>query len=769
MITHHSRHLSWARGFVVLLATALPATASDVSDPSAEGLPPRTLLRPPTQRPIPEWLRSECRIGHLPGFNERMVKEFLKAGYKVVTVNCLANWDRVGPSATLYPPEEVNRADVYLRKVVDTIHSAGARAILYIGPVQVPWFSKPFSKAHPDWLVVKADGKVADPPAFGNIRSGYGDWLCEQLAYVVRIYGADGFWFDGYSPMHLHSYDGQTRRLYREFSGGDIPAPGAMNPVRNPAARRYLAWHEQHFVDFAERMRGAIRQANPEAVIFANHSGNRTWYFPNMYMGEYPLAYTGAVDVPSIELYWDVPGDALYQQFCCAFMQGLTHDRGASVWIQPSAHGISGVASPIDIQLRGLEGAPWGVYPEFVESANREEYLKLHVANVKAREAWWNKSEPLPYVGIVASEQTRTLYAQGALPLYFSHTLGAFRAVFEKHWPVRVLTESDLEDAHLQGVRVLVLPNVACLSARAAEVVRRFVKQGGGLVASFETSLYDENYRRRDDYALADLFQARYVKAHLVTQRTENLYLTLDADHPIVNDPVIRARQATAWTGGNGPPLEKGRLALIASAAEVRALEGGQVLSTYNLNQPETQNVRYPAIIASTHGKGRVVFFPASVDKGLFFYPDTYMRQLLANACRWAAQSAPPVQVDGPLLLATTFRWQPEKRRIVVHLLNDHSSYGRHSIYQKLAPLPQELQMKWGFPNQSELRGTWPIREEVITLRDIKVTCRIPRAIRATQQPENRALPLRIVPGGVEADVPEVRMHSMVVFDLDRD
>src|SRR5262249_28456982 len=193
----------------------------------------------------------------------------------------------------------------------------------------------------------------------------------------------------------------------------------------------------------------------------------------------------------------DVPGDALYQQFACAFMQAVTRGRGGSVWIQPSAHGVSGVASPVDIQLRGLEGAPWGIYPEFVESANREEYLKLHVANVQAREKWWIKSEPVPYIGIVASEQTRTLYAQGALPIYFSHTLGAFRAIFEKHWPVRVLTEEDLEDAELHGVRVLILPNVVSLSDRAVEVIRRYVRQGGGLVASFETSLYDENFQKR--------------------------------------------------------------------------------------------------------------------------------------------------------------------------------------------------------------------------------------------------------------------------------
>src|SRR5262249_42830017 len=162
-------------------------------------------------------------------------------------------------------------------------------------------------------------------------------WLCRQLAYLVKTYGVDGFWLDGYAPAHLHTYDPATRKLFRAFSGGkDIPAPDRLNPVKDPVARPYLARHEQFFVDFADRLRAAIRKENPEATLWVNHSGNRTWYYPSAYMGEYPGAYSGAVDISSIELYWDVPGDALYQQFCCAFMQGVTRGRGASVWIQPS-------------------------------------------------------------------------------------------------------------------------------------------------------------------------------------------------------------------------------------------------------------------------------------------------------------------------------------------------------------------------------------------------------------------------------------------------
>jgi hypothetical protein len=750
---------------ILALVAALPARAADAPpavDPA--GLPPRSVPEPPAPRPVPAWTRTHFRVGHLPG-SPAMAAEFLKVGYNVVILNALGRWDAVGPSAGLYPPEKVKEAEDYLRAHVARCHAAGAKAVFYVGPVQVPMGNPAFARAHPDWLRVGPDGRPDPTPNFANIRSGYADWLLAQLAYVVREFHADGFWFDGYSPAHLHTYDAATRAAYRAFSDGhDIPV--SFDPVHDPEARRYLAWHEDYFVRFADRMRAAVRAANPEAVIYANHSANRTWYFPEAYMGEYPLRYAGAVDLPSVELYWDVPGDPLYQQFVYAFMQGITHERGASVWIQPSEHGISGVSSPVEIQLRGLEGIPWGVVPEFVESTGREEYFKLHLANMKAREAWLERSEAVPYLAVVASEQTRTLYARGALPVYFAHTLGAFRAYLEKHVPVRVLTEQDLEAADLGGVRVLVLPDVACMSARAAEVVRRFVRAGGGLVATFETSLYDTDYRKRPDFALADLFRAEYVGTDQVAQRAEQLSLMLESDHAVVNDPVILSRQQTAWLNPGHPPA-RGPLALIASAAEVKPLAGGQVLATYHVaGPPEKARLQHPAVIASEYGKGRVVYFPASVDKGMFFYPDAYMRQMLYRAARWAARDvAPPLEVEGPLILTATFRRQPGQKRYVVHLLNQGSSWGQHSIYQKLAPLPEELSRQWGFPNRSELRGTWPVREEVIPLSGIKVRCRMPRITKATLQPGGIALPLTRTDDGVVATVNDLGMHAMVIFE----
>jgi hypothetical protein len=737
------------------LAGLSPREASAASHRAADALPPRTLIQAPPLRDVPGWVRTHLRLSHLPPPDWPLIEAHLKAGVTSLTTNMNTRYAVVGPSASLYKPEVVQEADETMRRYVRRVHAAGVKAIFYIGPIHVPDTHPEFLAAHPDWLLVRADGT---PMKLGNFRSGYGDWLIEQLAYIVRTYNNDGFWFDGYSGW-LYSYDETSKRLFREVSGGkEIPA--RIDP-KDPVWRQYLLWHWQGYVDYADRLRGVLRRENPEAVIFANYSACREWYLPNDARVEYPAPYANAVDIPSLEQYWDTPGDALNQQFLAAFLEGVTHNRGAAVWAQPQAFGTVGLSAEVELRLRYLLGSTRGVYCEFVEDAGREEYVQMWSDDMKAREAWMQQSAPIPWVGLVASEQTRMLYGgRSSLTRYFSHALGAFRALMESHRPVGILTEYDLEDNRLDGIAVLVLPNVACLSDRAAEVIRRFVQRGGGLVATYETSLFDHAGERRQDFALGDLFHARYQSSLPVRTRDDALALFLTGRHPITDDPILAKNRVTGWMQPDNPRY--GRMMLLGSSAQVRMAAGGAEVVYYR--EKENAPNAWPAAIVSQVGKGRVVYFPAGVDKAMFFYPAAYLRQLVRNACDWAANAPPPLEVVAPYILATTFRAQPEKSRTVVHLLNDASSWGRHSLSQQIAPQTGDFEDP-GHPQSSDLRGTWPMREEVIPIHDVRVICRRRGVKKATQQPEGLNLPLTPVAGGVQVTVPKVDLHTMVVFE----
>jgi len=64
-----------------------------------------------------------------------------------------------------------------------------------------------------------------------------------------------------------------------------------------------------------------------------------------------------------------------------------------------------------------------------------------------------------------------------------------------------------------------------------------------------------------------------------------------------------------------------------------------------------------------------------------------------------------------------------------------------------------------------EMRSPWPIREEVIPLHDIQVTCRKAGVRKATLEPGGLDLPLTRAGDAVTVNVPRIEMHSMVIFE----
>ncbi len=84
-------------------------------------------------------------------------------------------------------------------------------------------------------------------------------------------------------------------------------------------------------------------------------------------------------------------------------------------------------------------------------------------------------------------------------------TQGMYEALLRGRFAFDYVHEDRLEPERLKKYRALLLPNVAMLSDRQCEQLRAYVRAGGSLMASFETSLYDENLKPRADFGLAEL------------------------------------------------------------------------------------------------------------------------------------------------------------------------------------------------------------------------------------------------------------------------
>lgn len=78
------------------------------------------------------------------------------------------------------------------------------------------------------------------------------------------------------------------------------------------------------------------------------------------------------------------------------------------------------------------------------------------------------------------------------------------QTLIEGKVPFDIIYDEGLED--LSKYWALVLPNTESLSDEQVDRIMAFVHEGGGLVATEQTSLYDECRRSRGDFALAELF-----------------------------------------------------------------------------------------------------------------------------------------------------------------------------------------------------------------------------------------------------------------------
>ncbi len=73
----------------------------------------------------------------------------------------------------------------------------------------------------------------------------------------------------------------------------------------------------------------------------------------------------------------------------------------------------------------------------------------------------------------------------------------------------------------IKNLKLLIIPNGALMPDEHVDIIKQYVSMGGGLIASYETSLYDEKGLKRKDFLLADLFGAHYCGTEK-TDRMEN-------------------------------------------------------------------------------------------------------------------------------------------------------------------------------------------------------------------------------------------------------
>lgn len=667
-------------------------------------------------------------------------------------------------------PETVLAA---LRARVDAAHAKGAKVL---GEVirfnMTPWLQED----HPDWQTIDSPGgkpitveQLKTSHVLGCWNSPYGDWFIKSQVALVKRLDWDGYNMDGFGCWS-HCFCPACTAAFRNDTGNDIPGHSNVNA---PEFRRYLKWRLNRYTHFVQKWSAALKAVKPGFVTAPWSTGpGRWWHWMGAPAAEGTDAMHRVLDAPMIELLWDFPpdqGSNLLPSFTCRYYRGLTGDRPA--WVLPylCEQGQFNMQPPrAECDLREMTVIANGCLPAQGHWQQNASASLAHFNQATAeREPFTRGAKSLKWAAMLVGESSRLLYGlpgartevplgawigsgvdtpdigklapgERRMPAHMESAAGVFRAMMEDHLPLDIIIEPDVENPEtLRQYQVLILPNAACLSAKAAETISAFVKAGGGLVAMHESSLCNEFGDRREDFGLALVFGAHFKGTEDFSARWPNypkwteLYLGIaGADlHPISDDPVVRSN----YRRGSD------RLQYIGWMTNVD-LEKDATKLGRRLSAPK----EWPFIVLNQPGAGRSTYFAADIGQAYFIAPYQYQRRLITNAVRWAAGSrSSPVKVDAPLCVQAAFYTQNGGKRKVVHLLNEVNTSANRALPENNPPQ----------------------REETLPVSGITVSLADSQASTAFEEPGHRPLPLRKTEAGIEVTLPRLDVHAMIVLE----
>ena len=524
--------------------------------------------------------------------------------------------------------------------------------------------------AHPEWIAVGVDGKPrrhwASPEMW--VTCGLGpynfDFMTEVKREIMTRYRVDAIFVNRWAGSGM-CYCPHCQVTFRTATGLDLPRT---TDAKDPARRAYLAWQQDRLFELWRRWDSEVRKINSDSCVIPNTGGGATSRLDMKRIGELaPMMAADRQARSGLMAPWAIGMNAKEYRATLGRkpVAGLF-----SVGVEEPYRWKDSVQNADEIRLWVADLVANGMRPWFSKFAGvlhdprwlkpvEEIYAWCHGA-----ERYLRNERPLARVGLVYSQQTAWFYGDDKVRERIEDpALGFYQALIEARVPFEMVHDRLLDPEHLAPFRTLILPNIAALSEAQCAELRAFVERGGGLVATYETSLFDESGAMRKDFGLADLFGASFVGRRESPVRNSYLQLEHEAapGHPLLKGLEDAPRiihgvfqlDVKATRPFPNPPLTR-----ISSYPDLP-------MEKVYVREP---NTGIPEAFLREVGAGRVAYFPWDIDRTFWEVLSTDHFKLMRNALHWATSEDPPVTVTGPGVLDVTV-WR-QKDSLTVHLVN---------------------------------------------------------------------------------------------------
>lgn len=303
-------------------------------------------------------------------------------------------------------------------------------------------------------------------------------------------------------------------------------------------------------------------------------------------------------------------------------------------------------------------------------------------------------------IGVVFSNNVNALYnAPGRVPGGYwgdavdpnskgnttDYLQGIYYALLEGRFVFDFVHDNDLTTEGLKNYNTLILPNIALLSDDQANNLRDFVSNGGSILATFETGLYNERGELRNDFALSDIFEI-HLKSGYNKPKGQVFYATIENEHEIINEfgslehvPggefYIPIEASGKHIMNIKPPFPNGIPEMVYPYPR----------KELNSNEQDSSN---PAIVVREKGNSRLVYFPTDIDKNVWTSGSVDLSKIIQNSVKWITKDKLNIFVEGEGYVEV-FAWETEAG-FAIHILNYNNPNMTRASIRKFFPIGEQ-------------------------------------------------------------------------------
>jgi|WetSurMetagenome_2_1015567.scaffolds.fasta_scaffold01677_11 hypothetical protein len=592
-----------------------------------------------------------------------------------------------------------------------------------------------FYNAHPDWFAIDSEGK---PYKAGELfitcvnSPYYNEHIPEILTEIIKLYHPEGFTDNSWSGLGRDTicYCENCKKNFKKTSGRDLPTHRNWN---DQGYREWIRWNYDRRLEIWDLNNRITKKAGGMYCIWSGMNSGAVSGQSKSFRDYKAICQRADIimldsqarnDAGGFQqnadtgklihglLGWDklVPESmAMYQAGRPTFRLACKPAPEASMWM------FEGMAGGIQ---------PWWHYI----GASHEDRRMYHTPGAifkwhKANQEFLINRKPLATVGVLWSQQNMDFYGRDEYELMVELPWrGMTQALIRARIPY-LPVNADHISRHGGQLSLLILPSLGVLTDDQIAGIRNFAEGGGGLIATGESSLFNEWGERRSDYALGDLFGTHIHDQDKSKSGTAFRELISDTYHTYLRlTPELRRNIDGPQTGlepqinGERHPVLKGfeetDIISFGGLLEPSVTDAGtEVLMTFipqfPIYPPETAWMREPKtdipglILNKTAAGSRIVFMPADLDRqfGRYNLPDH--GNLLANLVRWASKDNIPLEIKCAGLFDCNLYSQPGK--IILHIVNLTSAGTWRQPVDEFIPvgpvkvrirLPEEIQFR---------------------------------------------------------------------------